>query len=120
MSSRTLTVTSSFELATTITGGRSRDIVLDAGEPHALRKRAYAMPFVLRSRPVGVIRETGAYQPRFDAEPRGPIVPRMVAADTERLTASLPAGYRARPFADRDREAWVAERNTWYGPMEQG
>ena len=45
---------------------------------------------------------------------------RLVAADTERLTASLPAGYRARPFEDRDREAWVAERNTWYGPMEQG
>jgi len=44
----------------------------------------------------------------------------MIAVDTERLTASLPAGYRARPFEDRDREAWVAERNTWFGPMEQG
>ena len=44
----------------------------------------------------------------------------MIAVDTERLTASLPTGYRARPFEDRDREPWVAERNTWYGPMEQG
>src|SRR2546423_3021639 len=44
----------------------------------------------------------------------------MIAMDTGRLTAILPAGYRARPFEDRDREPWVAERNTWYGPMEQG
>src|SRR5438876_5465951 len=44
----------------------------------------------------------------------------MIAADTKRLSASLPAGYRARPFEDRDREAWVAEWNTWDGPMEQG
>jgi L-amino acid N-acyltransferase YncA len=44
----------------------------------------------------------------------------MIAVDTERLTASLLAGYRARPFEERDREPWVAERNTWYGPMEQG
>jgi GNAT superfamily N-acetyltransferase len=44
----------------------------------------------------------------------------MIAVDTERLTAILPAGYRARPFEDRDRERWVAERNEWYGPMEQG
>jgi len=44
----------------------------------------------------------------------------MIALDAERLTASLPAGYRARPFEDRDREPWVVERNTWYGPMEQG
>jgi len=44
----------------------------------------------------------------------------VIAVDTERLTASLPTGYRARPFEDRDREPWVAERNTWYGPMEQG
>lgn len=29
-------------------------------------------------------------------------------------------GYRARPFDDHDREPWLAERNTWYGPMEQG
>jgi L-amino acid N-acyltransferase YncA len=49
-----------------------------------------------------------------------PIVPRVIAVDTDRLTASLPAGYRARAFEDRDREPWVAERNTWYGPMEQG
>jgi len=40
--------------------------------------------------------------------------------DTDRLTASLPKGYRARLFEERDREPWVAERNTWYGPMEQG
>jgi GNAT superfamily N-acetyltransferase len=49
-----------------------------------------------------------------------PIVPRMIAVDTDRLTASLPKGYRARPFEERDREPWIAERNTWYGPMEQG
>jgi mycothiol synthase len=48
------------------------------------------------------------------------IVPRMIALDTDRLTASLPKGYRARPFEERDREPWIAERNTWYGPMEQG
>ena len=44
----------------------------------------------------------------------------MITLDTERLTASLPKGYRARPFEERDREPLVAERNTWYGPMEQG
>jgi len=44
----------------------------------------------------------------------------MIALDTDRLAASLPNGYRARPFEDRDREPMVAERNTWYGPMEQG
>ena len=44
----------------------------------------------------------------------------MIAVDTDRLTASLPAGYRARPFEERDREPWVAERNEWYGPMQQG
>jgi RimJ/RimL family protein N-acetyltransferase len=44
----------------------------------------------------------------------------MIALDTDRLTAVLPNGYRARPFEDRDREPMVAERNTWYGPMEQG
>ena len=49
-----------------------------------------------------------------------PIVPRVIALDTDRLTASLPKGYRARAFEDRDRVPWVAERNTWYGPMEQG
>lgn len=48
------------------------------------------------------------------------IVARVTSVDTERLTASLPKGYRARPFEERDREPWVAERNTWYGPMEQG
>jgi mycothiol synthase len=48
-----------------------------------------------------------------------PIVPRVVSLDTDRLTESLPKGYRARPFEDRDREPWVAERNTWYGPMER-
>jgi RimJ/RimL family protein N-acetyltransferase len=44
----------------------------------------------------------------------------VIAVDTDRLTASLRAGYRARPFEERDREPWVAERNNWYGPMEQG
>jgi RimJ/RimL family protein N-acetyltransferase len=44
----------------------------------------------------------------------------MIGLDTDRLTASLPPGYRARPFEERDREPWVAERNAWYGPMEQG
>lgn len=44
----------------------------------------------------------------------------MIALDTDRLTASLPKGYRARPFEDRDREPWVEERNAWYGPMESG
>jgi RimJ/RimL family protein N-acetyltransferase len=44
----------------------------------------------------------------------------VIALDTDRLTESLPKGYRARPFEDRDRAPWVVERNTWYGPMEQG
>lgn len=57
---------------------------------------------------------------QFDARNLRRIVPPVIALDTDRLTASLPAGYRARPFEDRDREAFVAERNTWYGPMEQG
>src|SRR4051812_19950211 len=56
----------------------------------------------------------------FDACMCARIVRRVIALDTDRLTASLPRGYRARPFDDRDREAWVAERNTWFGPMEQG
>jgi GNAT superfamily N-acetyltransferase len=49
-----------------------------------------------------------------------PIVPRVIALDTDRVTANLPRGYRARSFEERDREPWIAERNTWYGPMEQG
>src|SRR2546426_7993519 len=57
---------------------------------------------------------------RFDAMRPGRIVPRMIALDTDQLTAILPNGYRARPFEDRDREPMVAERNTWVGPMEQG
>jgi GNAT superfamily N-acetyltransferase len=44
----------------------------------------------------------------------------VIALDTDRLSASLPKGYRARSFEERDREPWVEERNTWYGPMEQG
>jgi RimJ/RimL family protein N-acetyltransferase len=44
----------------------------------------------------------------------------MVALHLDRLTASLPKGYRARPFEDADRELWMPERNAWYGPMEQG
>ncbi len=48
------------------------------------------------------------------------IVPRVIALDTDRLTASLPRGYRARPFEERDRASWIAERNTWYGLMERG
>src|SRR5437867_7670645 len=63
---------------------------------------------------------TGVGGARFDALKPGRIVPRMIVLDTDRLTAILPNGYRARPFEDRDREPMVAERNTWYGPMEQG
>ena len=63
---------------------------------------------------------TGVGCARFDALKPGRIVPRMIVLDTDRLTAILPNGYRARPFEDRDREPMVAERNTWYGPMEQG
>jgi mycothiol synthase len=44
----------------------------------------------------------------------------VVAIDADRLTASLPNGYRVRLFEDHDREPWIAERNTWFGPMEQG
>jgi len=44
----------------------------------------------------------------------------VIVMDTDRLTASLPKGYRARPFEERDREPWIVERNTWFGPMEQG
>jgi mycothiol synthase len=58
-------------------------------------------------------------RPRFDLRNFG-IVRSVIALDTDRLTATLPEGYRARPFEDRDREPWVVERNTWYGPMEQG
>jgi GNAT superfamily N-acetyltransferase len=57
---------------------------------------------------------------QIDARNPRPIVRRVIAVDTDRLTGSLPTGYRARPFEDRDREPWVAERNTWYGPMQQG
>src|SRR5205814_4416585 len=72
------------------------------------------------SQPRGVGGVTGTYRGRFDACEPAPIVPRVIAMDTDRLTASLPKGYRARPFEERDREPWIAERNTWYGPMEQG
>lgn len=42
----------------------------------------------------------------------------MIAIDTERITAALPKGYRARPFEDADREPLVAERNAESHPME--
>src|SRR4030081_1615301 len=57
---------------------------------------------------------------RFDADARSRIVPPVIAVDAERLTASLPAGHRAPACEARAGEPWVAERNTWYGPMEQG
>ena len=37
----------------------------------------------------------------------------MIAADTDRITAALPAGYRARPFADS--EPRFASSNNAYG-----
>jgi mycothiol synthase len=43
----------------------------------------------------------------------------VIAIDTDRITARLPRGYRARPFEDADREAIVAERNAWSHEMEQ-
>ena len=43
----------------------------------------------------------------------------MITIDVGRLTARLPEGYRARPFADEDREPLVAERNSSLHPMEQ-
>ena len=44
---------------------------------------------------------------------------RVIAVDAERVSAGLPSGYRARAFADSDREAIVAERNASVHPMEQ-
>jgi len=78
------------------------------------------MPRSLASQPRCIAQVTVVYRGRFDARMPTPIVPPVIALDTERLSASLPEGYRARPFEDRDREAWIDERNTWYGPMEQG
>jgi mycothiol synthase len=72
------------------------------------------------SQPTGIGLVTTVRRARFDGYIPAPIVPRVIALDTDRLTASLPKGYRARAFEERDREPWVAERNTWYGPMEQG
>jgi mycothiol synthase len=43
----------------------------------------------------------------------------VIAVDVSRLATRLPSGYRARPFADEDREPLVAERNSWVHPMEQ-
>jgi GNAT superfamily N-acetyltransferase len=42
----------------------------------------------------------------------------VIAPDTERISATMPPGYRARPFEDRDREPLVEERNSWSHPME--
>jgi hypothetical protein len=44
---------------------------------------------------------------RFDAYGRVRIVALSLTADTDRFTASLPKGYRARPFEDSDREPLV-------------
>src|SRR5207247_9958887 len=43
---------------------------------------------------------------------------RMIAADTDRLTARLPDGYRARRVEDHDREPLVEEHNADAHPME--
>ena len=56
---------------------------------------------------------------QFDRSARSNIVARMIDGGTDRVTTRLPDGYRARPFEDRDREPMIAERNTWFGPMEQ-
>ncbi len=44
----------------------------------------------------------------------------MAVADVLGLGARLPAGYRAREFEDRDRDAFVAERNPEQHWMQQG
>jgi len=44
----------------------------------------------------------------------------MAVADVLGLGARLPGGYRARAFEDRDRDAFVAERNREQHWMEQG
>jgi GNAT superfamily N-acetyltransferase len=44
----------------------------------------------------------------------------MAVADVLGLGTRLPAGYRARSFEDRDRDAFVAERNREQHWMEQG
>jgi mycothiol synthase len=56
---------------------------------------------------------------QFDRPAGSNIVARMIDAGTDRVTTRLPEGYRARRFEDRDREPMIAERNTWFGPMEQ-
>src|SRR5687768_17590899 len=42
----------------------------------------------------------------------------VIAPDIDRISATMPRGYRARPFEDRDREPLVEERNSWSHPME--
>ena len=44
----------------------------------------------------------------------------MAVTDVLGLGARLPTGYRARDFEDRDREAFVAERNREHHWMQQG
>jgi len=78
------------------------------------------VPWTRRTHPTSVATVTDAYRRRFDDPRPAPIVPPVIALDTDRLSASLPKGFRARAFDERDREPWIAERNTWYGPMEQG
>src|SRR5882762_5900516 len=44
----------------------------------------------------------------------------MAVANVLSLDAHLPAGYRARPFEDRDRDSFVAQRGREQHWMEQG
>jgi mycothiol synthase len=85
-----------------------------------MNKGAHPVPSQAAMRLHRVADVTETYRWRFDALEGRRIVPPVIAVDPERLTASLPSGYRARPFEDRDREGWMPERNAWYGPMEQG
>src|SRR5438477_943590 len=47
-----------------------------------------------------------------------PMETTMTAADA--ISATLPAGYRAREFRDSDREPWVEERNAQIHELQRG
>src|SRR5438067_11577400 len=77
------------------------------------------MPFLVLSRPVGVIRETGAYQARFDAEPGGPTSPSL-AYDGDAIAGFTTTGKRQ----SQDAYTWMTgvgrnyQGRAWQPPLK--